>query len=124
MKQTAKGWQNWLLVVGVVILSIAPLVLVKDGKFSGADDQAGKAINEFQPDYKPWSQPIFTPASGEIASLLFASQAALGAGIIGYVIGLSKGRSENSRPSAIDTTNFQAKSQIKSPLKSQAEDKS
>ena len=33
---------------------------------------------------------LFEPASGEIESLLFASQAALGAGIVGYYIGTTR----------------------------------
>jgi len=111
MKQTSKGWQNWLLVGGVLTLAIAPLILVKDGEFAGADGQAKEAITEIQPGYEPWFKPLFEPASGEIESLLFASQAALGAGVIGYVIGLSKGRSPDSRPSAIEIVS----SQIKSP---------
>ena len=102
LKQSSKsskpsiGWQNWLLLAGVVALAIAPLILIKEAEFAGSDDQAGKAITELQPEYKPWFQPVFEPPSGEIASLLFATQAALGAGVIGYVIGLSKGRSQNN----------------------------
>lgn len=101
MKQASTGWQNWLLVSGVVILAIAPLVLIKDAEFAGADGQAGEAITESHPDYKPWFQPLFEPASGEIESLLFATQAALGAGVIGYIIGLSKGRSQKSSPNSL-----------------------
>jgi cobalt/nickel transport protein len=101
MKQTSIGWQNWLLLAGVVVLSIAPLVLIKDAEFAGADDQAGQAIEELQPEYEPWFQPLLEPASGEVASLLFAAQAALGAGVIGYVMGLSKGR--NSRQGSIES---------------------
>lgn len=86
--------QNWLLVVAVLTLAIAPLIFVRGGEFAGADAQAEKAITEVQPGYEPWFKSVFEPASGEIESLLFASQAALGAGVIGYVIGLYKGRSE------------------------------
>ncbi len=117
MKQSSKssiGWQNLLLISGVVALAIAPLILIKDAKFAGSDDQAGKAITEFQPEYKPWFQPVFAPASGEIASLLFATQAALGAGVIGYVVGLSKGRSQNNRESSIDVANPISKTQTPS----------
>ena len=38
----------------------------------------------------PWFSSFFEPASGEIESLLFASQAALGAGIVGYYIGATR----------------------------------
>ncbi|WP_373541199.1 energy-coupling factor ABC transporter substrate-binding protein [Chamaesiphon sp.] len=94
MNQPSKTTQNWLLIGGVIILAIAPLIFVKEGKFGGADDRAKDAITEIQPSYQPWFSAVMEPASGEIASLLFASQAALGAGFVGYAIGLYKGRSE------------------------------
>ena len=44
-------------------------------------------MQELDPDYEPWFSPLLEPASGEIESLLFALQAALGAGVIGFVLG-------------------------------------
>jgi cobalt/nickel transport protein len=87
MKGNSRSWNNWLLVFGVVGLAIAPLLLVKEGKFGGADDEAKAAIQEISPHYQPWFTPLFEPASGEIQSLLFSVQAGLGAGVMGYVIG-------------------------------------
>ena len=95
MNQPSKTAQNWLLIGGVVVLAIIPLVFVKAGKFGGSDDKAKDAISEIQPNYQPWVSAVMEPASGEIASLLFASQAALGAGFVGYAIGLYKGRSQH-----------------------------
>ncbi|MBU7585376.1 MAG: energy-coupling factor ABC transporter substrate-binding protein [Nostoc sp. TH1S01] len=97
MNQSKKGLSNWLLVLAVLALAIAPLIFVRDAEFGGADGKAQEAISEIQPEYKPWFKSIFEPASGEIASLLFASQAALGAGVIGYAIGLYKGRSQQQK---------------------------
>jgi cobalt/nickel transport protein len=99
MKQSSQsnGWNNWLLISIVVALAIAPLIFVR-GEYGGADGEAEEAITEIQPKYKPWFSPIFEPPSGEIESLLFCSQAALGAGLIGYSIGLYRGRSENKKP--------------------------
>ena len=42
---------------------------------------------ELNPDYEPWFEPILEPASGEVESLLFALQAAIGAGVVGFVLG-------------------------------------
>lgn len=87
--------KNGLLIAAVVLLTALPLWLVPkadgpDGKlFGGADGQAQQAIGEIAPDYRPWFAPILEPASSEIASLLFALQAALGAGVIGYWLGAS-----------------------------------
>lgn len=81
---------NWLIVLTVIALAILPLIFVR-GEYGGADGEAEEAITEIQPNYEPWFGGIYEPPSGEIESLLFASQAAIGAGIIGYVIGLYKG---------------------------------
>jgi cobalt/nickel transport protein len=82
---------NWLILLTVVMLAILPLIFVQ-GEYGGADGEAEAAITEIQPDYEPWFGAVFEPPSGEIESLLFVSQAAIGAGIIGYVIGIYKGR--------------------------------
>ncbi len=94
---------NWWLVLTVVALAVLPLVFVK-GEYGGADGQAEAAIGEIQPDYEPWFGGVFAPPSGEVESLLFVSQGAIGAGIVGYVIGRYKGRREGaaSRPDQDD----------------------
>ncbi|MEG4809258.1 energy-coupling factor ABC transporter substrate-binding protein [Microcoleus sp. F8-D3] len=94
--QQATSQQNWMLVIAVIALAVIPLVFVR-GEYGGADGEAQKAIAEIQPDYQPWFNHFFEPASGEIESLLFATQAALGAGVIGYAIGLYKGRTESHK---------------------------
>lgn len=94
--QQATSQQNWILVIAVIALAVIPLVFVR-GEYGGSDGEAEKAITEIQPDYQPWFNHFFEPASGEIESLLFATQAALGAGVIGYAIGLYKGRSHRQK---------------------------
>lgn len=91
MEKSKSG--NWWLVLGVVLLAIIPLIVVK-GEFGGADGEASEVIGTIKPDYEPWFEPLLEPASGEIESLLFVSQGAIGAGILGYVIGLYKGRNQ------------------------------
>ena len=102
-----KRHQNLLLLIAVVLLAALPLWLVKtpapdvDGRpvavFAGADDQAKDLIGTIAPDYQQWFEPLIEPASGEIASLLFALQAALGAGFIGYYLGVSVTRERMAR---------------------------
>ncbi|MEG4274685.1 MULTISPECIES: energy-coupling factor ABC transporter substrate-binding protein [unclassified Microcoleus] len=94
--QQATSQQNWMLVIAVIALAVIPLVFVR-GEYGGSDGEAQKAIAEIQPEYQPWFNHFFEPASGEIESLLFATQAALGAGVIGYAIGLYKGRSQRQK---------------------------
>ncbi len=85
-----------LLLLLVVALALAPMFLLKHAEFKGADDQAGSLITQLAPAYTPWFTPIWEPPSGEIASLFFSAQAALGAGVMGYFLGLWKGRKEKA----------------------------
>lgn len=101
-----KRYQNLLLMLGVVALVALPLWLVKkpaprpDGTaveiFRGADDQAKDVISNIAPGYQPWFTPVMQPP-GETGSLLFALQAALGAGFIGYYLGVSTTRARMRR---------------------------
>lgn len=84
---------NALLILLVIVISFAPLFFLKDAEFGGADGEAETAITEIATDYEPWFEPLTPPASGEIESLLFALQAAAGAGVLAYGFGYLKGRS-------------------------------
>ena len=106
MKSTQKRTQNILLILGVIVLALLPLWIVErpaagpDGEvaiFGGADDQAKNLIGEINPEYQPWFESLIEPASGEIASMLFALQAAIGAGFIGYYIGIGRTREKMRR---------------------------
>lgn len=83
---------NLILILLVVFITIIPFFVAKNGEFGGSDDQAEEAITQIDESYEPWFSPIFEPASGEIESLLFALQAAIGAGIIGFGLGYLKGK--------------------------------
>ncbi|MEG2096611.1 MAG: energy-coupling factor ABC transporter substrate-binding protein [Pseudoflavonifractor sp.] len=83
-----KVWQkNAILIALVLLLAALPLWLVKDGEFGGADSIAADTVLEDNPDYVVWFEPLMSPASGEVESLLFATQAALGAGVVGFALG-------------------------------------
>lgn len=79
--------KNLFLLLLVIIIAIIPIMFVKDGDFEGADGQAEEAITEIASDYEPWFSSFWEPPSGEIESMLFALQAALGAGFMGYFFG-------------------------------------
>ncbi|MGB9792693.1 MAG: energy-coupling factor ABC transporter substrate-binding protein [Thermacetogeniaceae bacterium] len=87
-------FKNLLLIALVLLLIFAPLFLKKGAEFGGADDRAEQAITQLDPDYRPWFSSVWEPPSGEVESLLFAAQAAIGAGFIGYYLGYVKGRRE------------------------------
>ncbi|ALE82625.1 Additional substrate-specific component CbiN of cobalt ECF transporter [Pseudonocardia sp. Ae406_Ps2] len=81
---------NILLVVAVVALFAVPVLFVP-GEYAGSDGQAGEAIEAT--GYQPWFSPVWEPPSGEIESGIFAMQAAAGAGVLGYCIGVARTRS-------------------------------
>ncbi len=83
---------NIILILLVVFITIIPFFVAKNGEFGGSDDQAEEAITQIDENYEPWFSPLFEPASGEIESLLFALQAAIGAGVIGFGLGYLKGK--------------------------------
>ncbi|MYM32831.1 energy-coupling factor ABC transporter substrate-binding protein [Duganella sp. FT94W] len=99
--------RNWMLALAVVLISVLPLLLVSappaapgaeaPETFGGADTRAQQAIGDIAPGYQPWFKPVFEPASAEIASLLFALQAAIGAGVIGFWLGISVARERARR---------------------------
>ncbi len=72
--------KNLLLIAIVVMLAIFPLFIQKGAEFSGADSEAEAAISKIDKTYQPWFSSIWEPPSGEIESLLFSLQAAIGAG--------------------------------------------
>lgn len=90
VKSKSKLKLNLALLLLVVVLIITPLVINSGAEYGGADGEAESLITEIRPDYEPWFSSLYEPPSGEIESLLFSTQAALGAGIIGYLLGRMK----------------------------------
>ena len=80
-----------VITAGVILLFIAAFAYISSSQnheWSGADGQAENVISKLSGgSYKPWFESIYTPPSGEIESLLFALQAAIGSLIIGYFLG-------------------------------------
>ncbi len=89
---------GWLL--AAVVLVVVVSLIVGGGRegaeFAGTDGQAMEAVTELRPDYEPWFNAVWEP-EGEIASLLFALQAALGAGVLGYYLGFRRGQAQGRR---------------------------
>lgn len=95
---TQKHVRGWVLVgLLVAAFAIAALSLVygtsRGGEFEGADGQAEGTISEVAPDYEPWFEPFLPELPGEVESGLFALQAGIGGGIVGYGLGVLRTRS-------------------------------
>jgi cobalt/nickel transport protein len=84
-----------------VILSFAPVLIFQGKEFKATDSRNQTAIEEVKPGYKPWAAPIIKPSGGEIETFLFSAQAAIGSGIVCYILGLYKGRSERKQSDKI-----------------------
>ena len=84
--------KNIILIIMVIAITAIPLFTAKDAEFTGADGQAEELITTINASYKPWFKSLWEPPSGEVESLLFTLQAAIGAGFIGYFLGLSRGK--------------------------------
>ena len=86
--------RNLVLLAAAAAVAVLPLTIsfTEETAFEGADNRAQAAILDMHPDYRPWFTPLWQPPSGEVASLLFALQAALGAGFLGYYFGLRRGQ--------------------------------
>lgn len=92
------------IIAGTVIVVFAALFLYvaatnTGAEWGGADGEAEGVIEELTGGtYEPWFQPLWEPPSGEIESLLFSLQAAIGAIIIGYFFGYYRGKQSNNLP--------------------------
>ncbi|MDF2969362.1 MAG: cbiN [Nocardioidaceae bacterium] len=89
-----RTWVDVLLLVAVVAIFAVPLALrlntegQPDGEtYAGSDSTAISTVESNNPNYEPWFSPLFEPSSGQVESGLFALQAAVGAGVLGYVLG-------------------------------------
>lgn len=89
-----KSKKNLIIVLLILCVLIAgiPLLVIKDSEFGGADGAAEDVISEVDPNYKAWASPVLEPPGGETESLLFCLQAAIGAGILGFGLGVLKER--------------------------------
>ena len=88
-----------LLLALIIALTVFPLVFFSGAEFGGADGEAEEMITTINPDYEPWFTSVWEPPSGEIESLLFALQSAIGAGFIFYYIGYKRGLHEAKKSS-------------------------
>jgi len=88
---------NIILLAIVVLLVVVPVALrgrvtgSSQGRFIGSDTRAQEAVSEIAPSYAPWFRLPIVPPSPQAESALFALQAALGAGFLGYYLWARRG---------------------------------
>jgi cobalt/nickel transport protein len=99
MSENKNNNKIWLYALGFLILIgilALPFLLKPSAEFAGADDQGSDIIMENAPGYTPWFSSFWEPPA-ETESMLFATQAAIGAIIIGYFVGYIRGRSATGK---------------------------
>lgn len=90
----SKGKLAILLLLLCAVIAIVPLVMYgSSAEFGGSDDAGSEAISELvNEDVKPWFTPVIESAlgmelPGEVESLLFCLQVALGSGVFFFFFG-------------------------------------
>lgn len=91
-----RSYKKFILLGIVGILSTLPFLLIKNSEFGGVDALAPQLVYELNPDYVQWIDHLWAPPGSETESLLFSIQAALGGGVIGYILGLLKERARKN----------------------------
>lgn len=91
-----KLWiKNTILLILLVLIIAVPLMFMGGSEFGGSDGEAENAITEIDENYEPWFESFYEPPSGEIESLFFCVQAAVGAGIAGFALGRITSKKED-----------------------------
>lgn len=80
------------LLIIVILTVFTPLFILKNAEFGGSDNAGSTMIENINKDYEPWFTPILEKAiggelPGEIESLFFCLQTAIGVGIIAFYMG-------------------------------------
>lgn len=86
---------NIVLLLVLIAITLTSLYIGRGSDFGGTDVKGEEIISVINPTYEPWFESIIVLPSGEIESLLFSLQAAIGAGVIGYYIGLKRAKTAN-----------------------------
>ena len=80
------------LLIVTMFIAIAPIFILKDAEFGGSDDAGSVMIESIQEGYEPWFTPILENAiggelPGEVESLFFCLQTAIGVGVLAFCMG-------------------------------------
>ena len=80
------------LIIVAVLLALVPFFALKGAEFGGSDDAGSVMVDEIAGGYEPWFTPILEDIiggelPGEIESLFFCIQTAIGVGIVAFVMG-------------------------------------
>ena len=103
MTKTKKTVVSLLIIA--TLIAIIPLFTLKGSEFGGSDDAGSEVVTEITgTEYKPWFTPVMETwvggeLPGEIESLLFCVQTAIGVGVIAFFMGrfVERNKIENQK---------------------------
>lgn len=104
-----------LLILAILIVGW-PLVARVASEYQGTDSQAQSVVEAIDPDYQPWFSSLIVLPGSEIESLLFALQAALGAGVLGFALGRMTARPKQATHDPVTPTALPAETTSDSTL--------
>lgn len=90
-KSVGKGVVISLILVAIM-LAIVPFLALRGAEFGGSDDAGSVMVDEITGGYEPWFTPVLETAiggelPGEIESLFFCLQTAIGVGTVAFIMG-------------------------------------
>ncbi len=90
-KSVGKGVVITLIIVAILI-ALVPFLALRGAEFGGSDDAGSVMVDEITGGYEPWFTPVLEKAiggelPGEIESLFFCLQTAIGVGTIAFIMG-------------------------------------
>lgn len=81
----------YISVLVILLIIILPFVYQQNWEFAGVDAQIEGLVSGINPLYQPWIETLTPELSGEMETFLFSAQAAMGAGIVAYILGYFRG---------------------------------
>lgn len=82
----------FILLVLAACITFIPLFALKGAEFGGSDDAGSIMVEEITGGYEPWAAPVLETIihgelPGEVESLFFCLQTAIGVGVIAFCMG-------------------------------------
>lgn len=74
-----------IMVITLVVMFL-PMLVHPESEFEGTDDKAVAAIEQINPEYKPWINSIIPIENPETERLLFLLQGIVGGTVFGYCV--------------------------------------
>jgi len=91
-----------ILILLVILVSMAPLFLIQGAEFEGSDGAGSEMVDEVTGgEYEPWFEPVLETLiggelPGEMETLFFCIQTAIGVSIIAFCFGYLVARKKYS----------------------------